>query len=410
MSRLIITLIVCLVLGSVFFWIKEEEQSTFAAYELQMTNYQETIPAWGEVSSRAYESVKTPRSRYERQITYLAPEGNLLNEGDLLVTFDDTELATKLIELNEQRAELELRLDERVRLAEIIEEEYAIRKSLAKNLIDSREVLLRVNEYSASNQRNVAEIMLKDANFDLEALEKLTEIIRLREKRSINHFRRHLERKDKEIEDHQDFLTEYTQRISKNGFIVYPPIWKHGIGMAKIEQGDAIGASREIGQIPDTDKLSIELKVEETWKQKLVLGTPIRFIPKTDVNQQIEARIVEVSPLASVDQNRPHRKVFSVVAELVNPADANLLKIGLTGEAQIVGQSFENVYLVPKEFAKSSPAGLYVSILSENGFEDTISLENATSLENFYVLQDRDYPQLKAQSYRAIYTREYGVE
>jgi HlyD family secretion protein len=114
----------------------------------------------------------------------------------------------------------------------------------------------------------------------------------------------------------------------------------------KIEQGAEVSEGRKIITIPDASEMKVEIKVHETWIDKIAVGQPARITVAAFPGQVFTGRVLKKAPLADLDNwLNPDLKAYVTDVGIEGAHDA--LKTGMTGKVEITIQELHGVLYVP---------------------------------------------------------------
>jgi len=113
-----------------------------------------------------------------------------------------------------------------------------------------------------------------------------------------------------------------------------------------IEVGAEIRERQRIISIPDTSIMKVEIKIHETWINKIGLGQPAIIRVAAFPDQQFTGKVIRKSPLADPENwMNPDLKVYSTDVSIDGIYD--YLKTGMTAKVEVVIDELENIISVP---------------------------------------------------------------
>ena len=145
-------------------------------------------------------------------------------------------------------------------------------------------------------------------------------------------------------------MRDVTQRIATEVLItvfqksagVYTPIvlkWakKHG---AEISEG------YKIITIPDASKMKVEIKIHETWIDRIEPNQPAKITIAAFQDKVFTGRVLKKAPLADPDRwMNPDLKVY--VTDISIDGTHDYLKTGMTGKVEVLIDELTDVLYVP---------------------------------------------------------------
>jgi HlyD family secretion protein len=114
----------------------------------------------------------------------------------------------------------------------------------------------------------------------------------------------------------------------------------------KIEQGAEIPEGYKIITIPDASKMKVEVKIHETWVDRIEPNQPAEIKVEAFPNKTFTGRVLKKAPLADAeDWLNPDLKVYST--DIVIDGTHDALKTGMTGKVTIIIDKLQDVLYVP---------------------------------------------------------------
>ncbi len=114
----------------------------------------------------------------------------------------------------------------------------------------------------------------------------------------------------------------------------------------KIEQGAEVPEGYKIITIPDASKMKVEIKVHETWIDKIEPNQPAKITIAAFPDKAFTGKVLKKAPLADPENwMNPDLKVYSTDVSIDGTYD--FLKTGMTGKVEVVIDELHNVLYVP---------------------------------------------------------------
>jgi HlyD family secretion protein len=114
----------------------------------------------------------------------------------------------------------------------------------------------------------------------------------------------------------------------------------------KIEQGAEIPQGYKIITIPDASDMKVEIKVHETWVDKVQPGQPAKITIAAFPDKTFTGKVLKKAPLANPDDFlNPDLKVYTTDVSIDGTNDA--LKTGMTGKVEVTVDHLHDVLYVP---------------------------------------------------------------
>jgi len=114
----------------------------------------------------------------------------------------------------------------------------------------------------------------------------------------------------------------------------------------KIEQGAQISEGLKIITIPDASKMKVEIKVHETWVDKIEPNQPAKITVAAFPDKTFTGKVLKKAPLADQgDWLNPDLKVYATDVSIDGTHD--FLKTGMTGKVEVIIEELHDILYVP---------------------------------------------------------------
>jgi len=114
----------------------------------------------------------------------------------------------------------------------------------------------------------------------------------------------------------------------------------------KIEQGAEVPEGYKIITIPDMSEMKVEIKVHETWIDKIEIGQKAKISIAAFPDEVFAGKVLKKAPLANPEQwLNPDLKVYSTDVSIEGQHEA--LKTGMTGKVEVIIDELHDVLYVP---------------------------------------------------------------
>jgi HlyD family secretion protein len=277
------------------------------------------------------------------KIVELIPEGTEVQEGDLLVRFDDTELSRRLREEQSNLEKVEQQL-ERTRSSLELKE-----RDLDLDLEDAKVQLEKATNKLGQARQFESILTVREAEF-----EETLASSRLRSLESkLKHTRESSRLQLKVLTDkqvlHQERISitessieRLTMRATSPGVAIYASNWNN----EKQQVGSEVHGMTPVMSLPNLGTIRIEGQVAEVDAGKLKLGQEVLIDIDAIPEQTFRGKVAHISSIfkpASFD--RPI-KVLELVVEL-DELDLRRMRPSMVTRLQIVLDSFQNALAIP---------------------------------------------------------------
>jgi HlyD family secretion protein len=115
----------------------------------------------------------------------------------------------------------------------------------------------------------------------------------------------------------------------------------------KIEQGTEVPEGYKIITIPDASEMKVEIKVHETWIDKIELNQPAKITVAAFPDETFTGKVLKKAPLANQTDDilNPDLKVYLTDVSIDGTHDA--LKTGMTADVEVIINDLHDVLYVP---------------------------------------------------------------
>ncbi len=317
----------------------------------------------GSVDARRAYTVSAPRVR-GLQITWLAPEGSMVEEGDTIIKFDATQ---QIADLAEHESDLKIKLAalERAR------QEYTIQeKQLDLNLEKARR--------NYDEKKHEAPRVAEEARLELELAElnvkaKLDQLTADVEKAEVE-----VQRSRDKVELAKKELKQMTMTAPIPGLVVYLEIWKGGT-MGKVQEGDSPWPGQGLINLPDLSEMIVETTVSEVDASKVDTGQIVEVTLDAFPDKTYQGTVLKKGTLARKKDYNSRINVFDVEIAVSDSDDR--LKPGMSASCGVIIDRLPDVVSVPLEAVFEKEGRTVVYLKNEEEREVTVGRRNDMAIE-----------------------------
>jgi multidrug resistance efflux pump len=370
---------------------------------------------------------RSPLAGRDAEIVDLAPEGLRVNEGDLLVRLDTTELErdverveqelrqlrmdVQVAEGERQEAEAALRavsegegaltveeVRTRLQLAEKKVERLRLEYEQLKPLMDkgfiTRDELARTaseleeaeEELALARRRTDVTVQMTHPREKQRAIVQLAQ----RESQLVN-VRTRVAEAEQRSTSLRDLIEGCTLYARRPGMVVYEEFMAAS-PRRKIRIGDRVTSSQGLVTIPEVNRMLVETSVGEAEVHRVKPGQPAVIRLEAFPALRLTGKVVRVGTLASSSINRPlEDKRFDLILA-IDPTDAEL-RPEMTARADIVVGTRTGVLLAPVTAVFEREGQFVMHRLARTGIETrvvTLGDSNDSSVEVTSGLDEHD--------------------
>ena len=333
-----------------------ESQVQVPVYQVAHTTLVHKVAAEGELFAVNSVSISAPGTlQGPRFIAKLAPEYSEVQAGDIVVTFDASQLEKAKIKASTGLGAVVA--DEQQKLAEQRNEQHAL--GLEQNL--------NSHEFSFADRFNIDDVQIRSR---LEIIDSMQNKEYLGDKRQYLQWQEHSfsQRSQGELEllqlqrgqqqsllhQAQSGLEQLEVKSPHQGIILYETNWRG----EKPEVGGMVFPGNRIGSIPDLSLQHVKLQVIEQEAVGLLAGQQVTFSLTAWPDDMLSGTIVSVAPVAQSRERRDPRKYIEV--RVAPTAQDPRFLPGNKIRADILVNTLPDILQVPLQAIFSEQQQLYV--------------------------------------------------
>lgn len=364
-SKMIISVYYLLVISLVvLIAFSRKEDAEIPTYKIKKAKFLVAITESGEIKAKRSNMIMAPRIRNELKITYLIPEGTMVEPGDTCIKFDPSEAINKL---REAEAQYELALSERDKLVANQQSADAQSESSlqsARLSFELSKLNLQQMKFEAPAEQQKAKLQhQKDSLSYVQAQQdyKSKKIIRKSETArmdiEIAQKKNNLEKAKKEIDD-------LTLSAPTKGLIVYEQNYRTD---QKFAVGDTPWPGQSVITLPDLTEMESKTSVNEVDVSKINIGQKV--LVKLDAFQDttFSGVISSVAKLGKKKNRESNIKTFELIVDIKGYSDK--LKPGMTTSNKMIIQEIKDTLFIPQESVFEKDGKNFVFVKNGSGFD-----------------------------------------
>jgi len=298
----------------------------------------------GSINAKRAVTLSSPRIR-GLQITWLAPEGSMVKEGDPVILFDASEQQTDLQD-HQSTLKISNAALERAR------QEYTIQEKQLQ--LDLEKARRNYDEKKHEAPRIAEEAKMEQELAELNFEAKLDQLTADVQKAEVE-----VQRAQDKVSKAERELAQMTINASIPGLVVYLEIWKGG-QMEKVQEGDSPWPGQGLVNLPDLGEMMVETTVSEVDANKVDTGQEVIVVLDAYPNVDFAGKVSKKGTLARRKEPGSKINVFDVEVSIVQ--QDYRLKPGMSAACRIVISRLPDVVSVPLEavFEKDDTTVIYL--------------------------------------------------
>jgi RND family efflux transporter MFP subunit len=304
------------------------------------------LSATGELKAIESVSLSAPDMGGQAKVTQIAEEGTRVQEGDLLVSFDTSELDRSLLEAQSgleisrtKIAQNEAQLQ--VRLADL--ENEVVRAELA---LERAKMRVTDSETVPLVERHSAKLDVQESTLGLERARASLESARLEGEAELQLLRIDVRQAEREVAEVERRIASATIRAPGAGLVILPEIWKGG-SRGQVTVGDTVWGGSTLMELPDLGAMRVEAWVHEVDVGEVAPGQPVEVVIDAWPDPPHPGTVKRVADLAVKRDRDSDVKYVKLEVELARTDPK--MKPGMTVRAEVLVDRVEDALQVPRE-------------------------------------------------------------
>jgi HlyD family secretion protein len=297
------------------------------------------------------------------RIAWMAPAGELVQQGDPVIRFDSSSGQQDLIQKQAAVTQTEAALEQARAEGHITSEHDQADVKDGQFQVELARIKMVTNEFIPRLDAERNTIDMETANQKLKVLEATVGQHVVSNDAKLASLGRQRDQAKAELEIAQSRLTHMELTAPLAGFWIVNANYQ-GTTSQPFKVGDAVTAGMNIAVIPDMSTLMLDVKVEEIDRGRIQAGADVRLKVDAVPELAIPAKLTQISPLAELSLEGVIARSFRAYAALTNPDPR--LRPGMNGGMDIVIERIPEAISVPAK-AVFTRAGKPIVYLSDTG-------------------------------------------
>lgn len=344
----LIVLIVIVAAGAYWIYYSRNVSANVTDKDLitaQSVDFPLIISATGTLEATRSVSIQPPQIRRERRfkLMRIVDEGSVVSEGDFLMEFDTTEIASRLRDetanfQSVQEERQKKRSDSDIQLKNLklsLEQAKSDLEKLEVKLSSQVDLISGIEIEQIRIQRDAAKIKVgfleQKVKYKTESGQLDLQISRSNE----SHYRNRMD-------ELMDAMESYTVRAPVSGVVIYKRDWNNEAR----EIGSNVFAMDTVIEMPDLSSLRAKIQIDEIDSGKIKEGQDANITVDAVQGRSFSGKVVSIgSILKQASYDRP-QKVNDTYVE-IKDADTKTLRPGMNIKAQIRVGEYKQAVVIP---------------------------------------------------------------
>ena len=297
------------------------------------------------------------------RISWMAPSGEPVKEGDPLIRFDSSSAQQQLMQKEAALKQAEASLTQALAQAQITAEQDNSELKQAKYAVERAKLEASKQTIKSKIDGAQSEIDLQLAEQKLKVQEATVDLHAASDKAKLAGLTRARDQAQAEVELMQRRIAQMELKAPIAGIPVYSPNYSQGWNNVRpFKVGDNVFSGMNLAEIPDLDTLEMDVKVEETDRGRITVGNDVRVRVDSLPELNVAAKVDRISPLAELNTNEwPPTRTFRAYARLSKPDSR--LRPGMNGGMDIIVNRIPDAISIPSKalFTRDGKPIVYVA-------------------------------------------------
>lgn len=319
---------------------------------------------FGSVDAEQAVTLSAPRIRGGLQITWLAPEGSMVEKGEPVIKFDASQ---QKAELTDNESELKIKLTALQRA----KQEYTIQEKQLELDLQKSHRNYDEKKHEATRVASEAKMELELSELNFEA--KLDQLNADVEKAEVE-----VQRARDKVDLARKELGQMTINAQIPGLVVYLEIWKGGT-MGKVQEGDSPWRGQGLVNLPDLSAMKVKTSVSEVDAAKVDTGQLVIITLDALPGKEYHGKVTSKGTLARKKERGSRINVFDIDVSIEDHDED--IKPGMSASCMIIIEDLDSVISIPLEAVFEREGQTIVYMKNKKRREVTVGKRNDMNIE-----------------------------
>ena len=293
------------------------------------------------------------RDMWQFKIAHMAPEGEPVKQGDVVLAFDASELQQRLQREVAERDAAEKRVEQ-------AEKELSVARAQDELRLAEARAKLKKSALKAHHPEDLsAAIELAEVRLDLELAEKEVAYLtrRLESSRrsadaTLGALRNQLSRAEQHVEQTGEEIQLMNRKAPRDGTVIYVTNWQD----EKKKVGDSCWRGERVMELPDLNRMKVLGQVHEADGGKVLEGQRVTFRLDAHPEVEFEGTVSSIWRTVQKESWRSEQKVVRLEIEL-EKTDTRRMRPGMRVRGKIETERVTGALLLPSDAVFLKPDG-----------------------------------------------------
>lgn len=309
------------------------------------------------------------------RIAWLAPGGEDVKEGDVIVRFDSSTAQQQLMQKDAQLRQSEATLDQAVAQASITAQQDQTELADSKFSVERAQVQASLAAIESVIKGEQSRVDLGIAQQRLKAEEATVALHEASNRSRIASLTRQRDQVKADVEITKTRIAQMELKAPGSGLLTLNLNYSGVLSSSEARPykvGDTASSGMILGQIPNLATMEMDAKLEEGDRGRVALKQDVVVRIDALPELMIPAKISQVSALAELSLEYPYNRSFRAAAAILHPD--NRLRPDMNGGMDIIISRIPNALSVPSK-ALFRRAGKPIVYVAEKGGYQAVEVE-----------------------------------
>jgi multidrug efflux pump subunit AcrA (membrane-fusion protein) len=353
---------------------KVQAGTTFPNAPVRKGEFLVLVRCRGALRARQSVGIYTPVVPNLR-IAWLAPAGEDVKEGDVIVRFDSSTAQQSLMQKEAQLRQAQATLDQAVAQAKITAQQDQTDLADAKFSVERAKVQASLAAIKSEIEGEQSRVDLGIAEQKLKAEEATVALHEASNKSKVASLTRQRDQVQTDVDITKTRIAQMELKAPGGGLLTLNLNYSGVMSSAEarpFKVGDPASSGMVLGQIPNLDTLEMDAKLEEGDRGRVALKQDVVVRIDALPELMIPAKISQVSALAELSMEYPYNRSFRAQAAILKPDKR--LRPEMNGGMDIIINRIPNALSVPSK-ALFRRAGKPIVYVADNGQYRPVDVE-----------------------------------
>jgi HlyD family secretion protein len=312
------------------------------------------------------------------RISWLAPSGEVVNAGDVIMRFDSSTAQQQLMQKESQLRQAQATLDQAVAQSKITSQQDQTELADANFSVERAGVAVKRDELQYGRIRGEqSKIDLGIAEQKLKVQEAAIALHKASDDSRMASLTRQRDQIAEDVRITKDRIAKMELMAPNGGLLTLRTNCATAVTSSAeckpYKVGDNVGSNMLLGQIPDLASMELEAKLEEADRGRISLNQDVLVRIDALPELVIPARVTDISKLAELSTDYPYVRSFRAYAAVLRPDPR--LRPDMNGGMDIIVSRIPNAISIPSKALFTSAGKPVVYVAGAGGRYQSVEVE-----------------------------------